>query len=115
MCAIVEDIKLKHRWGQADENLASRHISPQITRQSAPRFYHYVRNSVNGLRQRHMPLRWKLQQMARMTAQLSLALLRRKPHGILKRLVWRALRDGWNNRLGPMPEEVSNSIKDLQT
>ena len=58
------------------------------------------------LRLAHMPMRWKLRQIAILVAQLPLLLMLRRCASHSLRIVGRAMRDGWVGRLGPAPDDL---------
>jgi rhamnosyltransferase len=103
-CYLADDVKMPHRWGSAAENDERR---PQILRQSPLRSYYYIRNSLYGLRLRHLPWRWRLRTVARVTAQALLLLLAHRFERGIRRLVLEALRDGLRARLGPIPPGIA--------
>jgi len=100
-CVLAEDLAMVHRWGSADAD-----HRPQILRQSDIRNYYYIRNAVNGLRLRHIPLRWKLHVTGRLAMQTLLLLAGRRGAASVRRLIGRAIADGWAGRLGPIPTMV---------
>ena len=100
-CVLAEDLAMVHRWGSSDTD-----NRPQILRQSDIRNYYYIRNAVNGLRLGHVPLRWKLHVTSRLAMQALALLASRRGAASARRLVVRAVADGWAGRLGPIPAVV---------
>lgn len=103
-CLLAGDVELIHRWGTADQGHGFKRF--QIARLSDPRAFCYLRNNTYCLRLPHMDVRWKLRQAVRLFAQGALLVL---SGGLERRnfsLVSRALRDGWNGRLGPPPQDL---------
>ena len=103
--AIAEDIQMVHRWGE--EQVDGQVGRPQILRQSTTRIYYYVRNAVDGMRRAYMPWRWKRQQAIRLLGQICLILLVRVGRDVPLALIFRAVRDGWSGRLGPIPDQLA--------
>lgn len=97
-CMLAEDLTMVHRWGSSDAD-----GRPQILRQSDVRTYYYIRNAVNGLRLSHIPMRWKLHVSCRLAMQALVLLASRRGRASARRLVGRAVADGWTGRLGPVP------------
>lgn len=114
-CAIATDIELVHRWGEEVKPGEGKRASRQIMRQSPGRLFYYLRNAVDGLRLPHMPFAWKLKQSSRITAQMAIALMNTQRNGASVGLMWRALRDGWCGRLGPIPPDVLKRIEPDQS
>lgn len=100
-CLLADDVAMVHRWGHVAEE--GRRV-PQILRQSDLRTYYYIRNTVSGFRLTHMPMRWKAKLAPRLAAQIGLLLKARRFGNAARRLVGRAVSDGWRGRLGPAPD-----------
>jgi rhamnosyltransferase len=100
-CVLAEDLAMVHRWGSADAD-----HRPQILRQSDIRNYYYIRNAVSGLRLRHIPLRWKLHVIGRLAIQALALLTSRRGAASARKLIGRAIADGWAGRLGPAPASM---------
>lgn len=99
-CLLAENLHMVHRWGYVAEEGKRQ---PQILRQSDLRTFYYLRNAVEGLRLPHIPARWKLRVASRLALQCGLLLLHRKFGAPTRRLLARAVSDGWTGRLGPAP------------
>ena len=103
-CYLAEEVTMPHRWGGTAENGKRQ---PQILRQSQLRSYYYLRNGLYGLRLAHIPWSWRLRTAARVTAQAVLLLLAHRFDRPIRRLVFGALRDGLQARLGPAPPGIA--------
>lgn len=107
---LIDDVTMIHRWGDELPDESRAHAWPdhkwQAARLPPERIYFYVRNAVHGLRLAHMPWRWKVQQVLRLTAQVATASLAKRDRDYW-RCFRRAVRDGWNGRLGPLPAELN--------
>lgn len=102
--AVAEDIEMVHRWGEEGAGRNGR--GPQILRQSSTRLYYYVRNAIDSMRSAHMPWHWKRQQAVRLIAQIGLIVALRVGRDVPPGLIFRAVRDGWSGRLGPIPHQL---------
>ena len=104
---VFEETSMVHRWGSA--------IPPtevwksQILRQPNDRIYFYVRNAVNNLRSSFIPRIWRLRFALRLFAQLVILLSARANTVLTRKVVRRAVSDGWNGRLGSFPPELSTA------
>lgn len=103
-CGLAEELRMVHRWGYVAEAGKRR---PQILRQSDLRTYFYLRNAVEGLRLPHLPLRWRGRVALRLALQAGLLLVDRRFGRSTRRLVSRAICDGWAGRLGPAPAAIT--------
>jgi rhamnosyltransferase len=103
-CGLAEELRMVHRWGYVEEAGRRR---PQILRQSDLRTYYYLRNAVSGLRLAHLPLRWKARVGLRLAVQTGLLLVDRRFGRATRRLVARAITDGWSGHLGPAPAKIA--------
>lgn len=104
-CLVAQDIRMVHRWGAGETD--DRRSAPQILRQSDARTYLYLRNAVDCMRLSHIPSRWKARFALTLLAQTGLLLFARGFAASTRRLIWRALRDGWSNELGPLPRDLT--------
>jgi rhamnosyltransferase len=102
-CLLAEQLQMVHRWGYVAEAGKRR---PQILRQSDLRTFYYLRNAVEGLRQPHMPLRWKFRVATRLAVQSGLLLVDRRGARETRKMLTRAVSDGWCGRLGPAPQPL---------
>ncbi|MDX7952283.1 glycosyltransferase family 2 protein [Lichenihabitans sp. Uapishka_5] len=67
------------------------------------RMYCLLRNTIYGLRLRHIPLGWKLRQLAYLPLQMAAFLVRHRFRWAVTRQLLLGLRDGLAGRLGPPP------------
>ena len=104
-CLVAQDIRMVHRWGAAETD--DRRSSPQILRQSEARTYLYLRNAVDCMRLSYIPARWKARFAFTLLAQTGLLLFARGFAASTRKVIWRALRDGWGNELGPVPGDIA--------
>jgi rhamnosyltransferase len=104
-CVVAQDIRMVHRWG-AGETDAQR-SAPQILRQSDVRTYLYLRNAVDCMRLPHIPRKWKGRFALTLLTQIGVLLSARGFGASTRGLVWRALRDGWRDELGPPPRDLT--------
>jgi rhamnosyltransferase len=102
---VASEVTLDHRWGVPTATCEA--SKPQILRYPQPRCFFYIRNSVAMLRLPYIAPVWKLKVCARLAMQIGLLLLSHRFGRETRQLVWRALRDGWQNRLGAAPDEIS--------
>jgi rhamnosyltransferase len=98
-CILARDIVMIHRWGRAG-------VGAQIFREDAKRIYYYVRNAADGLGLPHMPLRWKVRQLATLFGQLVIVLISKRRARDSIRLFARAYRDGRQGKLGAAAPEL---------
>ncbi len=101
---VLTEWEMPHRWGQRAKD--GSHAVPQILRQSGVRNYYYIRNVIAVARLPFVPLGWRLRSLAILAVQVA-ALALKGPSGAL-RAVRLALRDGFRNRLGPAPYEMTS-------
>lgn len=100
---VLTEWDMPHRWGERAKD--GSHLIPQILRQSPLRNYYYIRNVIAVARLPYVPLSWRLRSLAIMAVQVVMLVLR-GPSGALRAVRW-ALRDGFQNRLGPAPHELT--------
>ncbi|WP_181832650.1 glycosyltransferase family 2 protein [Bosea caraganae] len=104
---VASEITLDHRWGEPTAACEAR--TPQILRYPRLRCFFYIRNSAAMLRLPYVAPVWKLKVSGRLAMQIGLLLFSRRFGWETRQLVWRALRDGWHNRLGAAPAEIAAS------
>ena len=96
---LAPDLAMEHRVGHD----VVRRGPIAFPRQSPDRMATYLRNQAHGLRLAHVPLGWKLRNLAYLPLQALLySVDQDRPLATLGRLA-RAARDGLAGRLGPMP------------
>lgn len=105
---IAVDTPMVHRWGT--DVARDQYWKPQILRQSEGRNYFYIRNTVDMLRLGFIPLSWRMRFGARLCGQIGLLLFMRGNAQSNRRVVIRALFDGWRGRLGPIPSDFDTIL-----
>lgn len=101
---VASEVVLDHRWGMPITTCEAN--KPQILRYPQLRCFFYIRNSVAMLRLPYIAPVWKLKVSARLAMQVGLLLFSHWFGRDTRRLVWRAVCDGWRNRLGAAPDEI---------
>lgn len=105
--ACLLGVVMIHRWGSPVHHRAS--WKPQIIRQSDLRTFYYVRNSVDLLRKRYVPVRWRAKFALRLMGQLGLLILWRLFDRRIRVILGSAIRDGVNGQLGRAPASIEES------
>jgi len=95
---VVKQLQIQHRWGPAQQGWTS--IWPQVLRQSDERNYYHIRNTIDCLKQPHVPTGWKVRQSAVLSAQIALLILVLLVGARKRVLILRAVTDGVTGRLG---------------
>ncbi len=84
--------------------IGSRRLGWRMPKQKPFRMYCVVRNTLYGLRLRHIPLAWKLRQVAYLPLQIGTYIFHHRFRRPIVRLMLRGLGDGVMGRLGPPRE-----------
>lgn len=103
-CIVADHITMTHRWGR--RQAADRRAGLQILLQDPLRNFYYIRNTLHCVFLNHYPLRQKLRLLARLSAQVTVLLLRNGNDGRTWSLVSRGLSAGLKGRMGPAPPDL---------
>jgi rhamnosyltransferase len=101
---VAQDITMVHRWGtgiQSGENW-----KPQILRQSRERNYFYLRNAIDILRQPYILWGWKMRSIMTLIMQIIILWMLTPIRSGQRKIIGRALLDGWRGHLGPFPQDL---------
>ncbi len=98
---VARDLEMVHRWGTPMPAGSAR--KPQILRHSDQRNYYFIRNSIDCLKQSHLPLGWKVRSGLRLAAQIAMLFYDRGGEARTRQVVGSALLAGLHNKLGPAP------------